>query len=92
MATVQEKAICVLWVGCDGPVLWPPRSPNIKPHDFFLWGYVKDIVYKTPVTSLDEMKFKIVAAIGTVTPQMLENKHLELRHLSATKGEHAEVV
>jgi hypothetical protein len=36
-------------------------------------GYVKDIVYTTPVTSLDEMKLKIFAAMETVTTQMLEN-------------------
>jgi hypothetical protein len=41
------------WVGRDGPIPWSPRSPDIKPLDFFLWGYVKDIVYMTPVTSLD---------------------------------------
>ena len=28
----------------DGPIPWPPRSPGITPLDFFLWGYVKDIV------------------------------------------------
>jgi hypothetical protein len=33
------------------------------PLDFFLWVYVKDIVHKTPVTSLDELKLRIVAAI-----------------------------
>jgi hypothetical protein len=48
-------------------------TPHIKPLDFFLWGYVKDIVYKTPVTTLDELKLRIVAVIKTVTPQMLEN-------------------
>jgi hypothetical protein len=37
------------------------------PLDFFLWGYVKDIVYKTPLTYLDDLKLRIVAAIGTVT-------------------------
>jgi hypothetical protein len=34
--------------------------------------YVKDNVYKTPVTSLDELKLRIVVAIETVTSQMLE--------------------
>jgi hypothetical protein len=43
------------------------------PLDFFLWGYVKDIVYKTPVTSLDELKLRIVAVIETATSQMLAN-------------------
>jgi hypothetical protein len=41
--------------------------------EFFLWGYVKDIVYREPVISLDELKLKIVAALETVTLQMLEN-------------------
>jgi hypothetical protein len=36
------------------------------PLGFFLWGYVKDTVYKTPVTSLDELKLRIVVAIETV--------------------------
>jgi hypothetical protein len=43
------------------------------PLDFFLWGYVKDIVYKTPVTSLNELKLGIVSAIEKVTSQMLQN-------------------
>jgi hypothetical protein len=25
-------------------MIWPPRSPDIMPCDFFLWGYVKDQV------------------------------------------------
>jgi hypothetical protein len=40
------------WVGRDGPIPWPPLSSDITPLDFLLWGYVKDIVYRTPVTSL----------------------------------------
>jgi hypothetical protein len=67
-------------VGRDGPIPWPPRSPVITSLDFFLWGYVKDIVYKTPVTSFDEMKLRIVAAIETVTPQMLENTWREIEY------------
>jgi hypothetical protein len=67
-----------LWVGHDGPIPWPPRSPDITPLDFFLRGYVKDIVYKTHVISFDELKLRIVAAIETVTPQMLENTWKEI--------------
>ena len=29
------------WIGRGGPAAWPPRSPDINPLDFFLWGYVK---------------------------------------------------
>ena len=36
---------------------WPPRSPDLTPCDFFLWGYVKDKVYVPPLPeSLDELK------------------------------------
>jgi hypothetical protein len=83
------------WVRRDGPIPWPPRSSDITLLDFF-WGYVKHIVYKTLVTSLDERKLKIVAAIETVTPQMLENTWKEIEYrlgiLRAKKGTHVEVV
>ncbi|GFT08897.1 uncharacterized protein TNCV_4104141 [Trichonephila clavipes] len=26
------------WIGHGGPVAWPPRSPDLSPLDFFLWG------------------------------------------------------
>ena len=29
----------------DGPIKWPPRSPDLTPPDFFLWGVLKDKVY-----------------------------------------------
>ena len=32
-------------------LLWPPRSPDLTPCDFFLWGYVKDNAYKPPLPS-----------------------------------------
>jgi hypothetical protein len=60
-------------------------------------GYIKDIVYKTPVTSLDELKLGIIAAIETIIPQMLENTCGKLNTaltyiLYATNGAHVEVV
>lgn len=44
--TVQPLTFPDWWIGRDGPINWPPRSPDISPLDFFLWGYVKDIVYQ----------------------------------------------
>jgi hypothetical protein len=53
-------------------------------------------VYKTPVTSLDELKLRIVAAMETVTLQMLENTCREIEYrldiLRDTKGAHVDVV
>jgi hypothetical protein len=49
------------------------------------------------VTSLDELKLRIVAVIETVTPQMLENTWREIEYrldiiLRVMKGAHIEVV
>ncbi|KAJ8947462.1 hypothetical protein NQ318_009763 [Aromia moschata] len=32
------------WIGRDGPILWPPRSPDLTILDFYLWGRLKQIV------------------------------------------------
>jgi hypothetical protein len=37
------------WIGRNGPVLWPARSPDLNPCDFFLWDHLKQILHETPV-------------------------------------------
>jgi len=39
------------WLGCGGPVAWPPRSPDLTPLDYYLWGHMKTLVYETMVKS-----------------------------------------
>jgi hypothetical protein len=36
-------------LGRDSNNLWPPRSPDLTPLDFFLWGTLKERIYQTPV-------------------------------------------
>ena len=43
------------WIGCDGLIPWPSRSPDITPLGFFLRGYVKDIVYRTKVIDINDL-------------------------------------
>jgi len=35
------------WIGRGGPILWSPRSPDLNPLDYFLWGHHKYVVYET---------------------------------------------
>ncbi|EFN87845.1 hypothetical protein EAI_10117, partial [Harpegnathos saltator] len=42
------------WIGRRGTIEWPPRSPDIAPLDFFLWGTIKNKVYFTKPRNLDE--------------------------------------
>ena len=83
------------WIRRDGPTPWPPRSPDITPLDFFLWGYVKDKVFSTPVPDITNLKARITDAFATITEDMLENTWREIDYrldvLRATKGAHVEV-
>lgn len=48
------------WIGRNGPVAWPPRSPDLTPLDFFLWGFLKDKVFRTKPEDLQEMRDRIL--------------------------------
>jgi len=61
------------WIGRGGPVTWLPRSPDLTPCDFFLWGYLKQIIYKVPVTDVNDLQQRIRSACDNVTPEMLKN-------------------
>jgi hypothetical protein len=79
----------------DGPTPWPPRSPDITPLDFFLWGYVKDKVFSTPVEYITNLKTRITDAFATITEDALENTWRETGYgldvLRAIKGARVEV-
>ncbi|GFU92297.1 uncharacterized protein TNCV_1338781 [Trichonephila clavipes] len=55
-----------------GPVNWPPRSCDLTPLDYFLWGYVKSLVYADKPQMLDHLEDNIRRVIADIGPQMLE--------------------
>ncbi|GFW48754.1 putative DD41D transposase [Trichonephila clavipes] len=55
-----------------GPVNWPPRSCDLTPLDYFLWGYVKSLVYAGKLQTLDHLEDNIRCVIADIRPQMLE--------------------
>ncbi|CAH1955285.1 unnamed protein product [Acanthoscelides obtectus] len=56
-----------------GNVPWPPRSCDLTPLDFFLWGYLKSKVYVNKPATLQELKSNIIAEINAIEPTMLQN-------------------
>jgi hypothetical protein len=48
------------WLGIGGPVSWPERSPDLNPLDFFLWGHLKEIVYRDPPTDVEHLTAKFM--------------------------------
>ncbi|GFW31797.1 uncharacterized protein TNCV_5039671 [Trichonephila clavipes] len=49
-----------------GPVNWPPRSCDLTPLDYFLWGYVKSLVYVDKPQTLDHLEDNIRRVIAGI--------------------------
>ena len=51
--------------------LWPPRSPDLTPPDYFLWGYLKGRVYQNKPRTTDALKANITEGIQVVTAEVM---------------------
>ncbi|GFV00518.1 transposable element Tc3 transposase [Trichonephila clavipes] len=75
-----------------GPVNWPPLSCDLTPLDYFLWGYVKSLVYADKPQTLDHLEDNIRRVIADIRPQMLEkvieNWTSRLDYIRASRGSH----
>ncbi|GFW32326.1 transposable element Tcb2 transposase [Trichonephila clavipes] len=73
-----------------GPVNWPPRSCDLTPLHYFLWGYVKSLVYADKPQTLDHLEDNIHCVIADRRPQMLEkvieNWTSRLDYIRASRG------
>ena len=57
---------------------WPPRSPDLNPCDYFLYGYLKSKLYKPFPKILDDLKEKITREIQKINTSVLESTFLNL--------------
>ncbi|GFX38263.1 putative LOC100569746 [Trichonephila clavipes] len=75
-----------------GPVNWPPRSCDLTLLDYFLWGYVKSLVYADKPQTLVHLEDNIRRVIADIRPQMLEkvieNWTSRLDYIRASRGSH----
>ena len=63
-----------------GDVEWPPRSPDLSICDFFLWGYLKEKVFKHRPRNLEELKMHIQEEISAIPPEMCRRAAENFRH------------
>jgi hypothetical protein len=47
-------------------VCWPPRSPDLTPFDFYLWGHLKTVVYATPVNNAEDLWERVQIACQVI--------------------------
>lgn len=71
--------------------IWPPRSPDLNPLDFFLWGFMKQKVHEGKPKSISELKQLIENFIASVSQETLQRVISQFRSrvkkCIAAKGE-----
>ena len=83
-------------IGLGHDVEWPPRSPDITPCDFFLWGYIKDKVFSTPPRDIDDLRQKIIREFNALRDQpafvsrAVRDMHRQTMLCVAREGGHVE--
>jgi len=53
-------------MGQRGAVQFPPRSPDLTPLDFYLWGTLKDVVYLRKLATLAVLWEEIETACAAI--------------------------
>ncbi|KYQ46369.1 hypothetical protein ALC60_14791, partial [Trachymyrmex zeteki] len=70
------------WIGRRGAIEWPPRSPDLTPLDFFLWGHLKSVVYKTPPENINDLRQRIVQECRAIPTNTFQNVRSEFYQCS----------
>lgn len=76
----------------NGPVDWPPRSCDLTPLDFFLWGHIKSLVYANQPTTINELRDNIIREIRNVPVELCarvaENFVQRIHRCKSSRGGH----
>ena len=59
--------------------VWPPRSPDLNPCDFYLWGFLKACVYSPRPATLDELEANIRREVAALDPATITRALLDVR-------------
>jgi hypothetical protein len=52
--------------------LWPPRSPDLPPPDYFLLGYLKQVVYSNRPQTIEDLKQNTEVVISNISQETLK--------------------
>lgn len=83
-------------ISLRGDVNWPARSPDLAPCDYFLWGYLKSVVYNNRPRTLEALQNNIRTEIANIPRDMLErverNFRIRLNQCINNEGRHLQDV
>ena len=101
--TYKHLIICIKWlkehfkkriISKKFEIEWAPYSPDLSLPDFFLWGYLKDRVYREKPRTLNDLKKKIKMEIRTIKPtvfkDVMNNFCVRLKKYNDLNGAHFE--
>ena len=73
---------------------WSPHSMDLKPLDFYLWGYLKDRVYGNNPQTIPDLKAAITAPIRAIPREtcgrVIENFARRIQMCLQRRGAHLE--
>ena len=79
-------------VSLRGDIGWPPRSPDLSPCNFFLWGYLKAQVYQHRPQTLEALTEAITQETAAIPPEMIRrvmgNYRERLNECIVNEGRH----
>lgn len=68
------------WIGRGVAISWPPRSLDLTQLYFFLWGYIKNLVYQVKNNNVQQLKADIRDPMAMVILSMLQNTWAEVKY------------
>ena len=72
--------------------MWPPRSPDLNPPDFYPWRAAKSAVHRDRPRMLDDLQAAITAFIQSISSEQLiavfRNKIRRIQACIDAKGGH----
>ena len=82
------------WIGRGSLFPWPPRSPDLTVMDFYFWGRIKDLVFRNPPTTRENMRNRIQNAIHQLPRAEVQaavfSTHAKLQQCVEQDGKHFE--
>jgi hypothetical protein len=59
-------------VGLISKNFWPPRSPDLTRSDYFLWGYLKQVVYSNRPQTIEDLIQNIEVVMSNISQETLK--------------------
>ena len=66
------------WIGRGSSFRWAPCSSDLILLDFFLWGHLKNIIYKPPIKDVTELRRRINNKIKSISKEISCNDFMNI--------------